>query len=76
MSGVRLELQRIIAYEKGELNALEQVELFACLIRTGIVWELQGSYGRTAKELIEAGWISTAGEIADDIETRLEDLDS
>lgn len=75
MSGVRLELQRLIAYEKGELNAREQVELFACLIRTGIVWELQGSYGRTAQGLIEAGWISTAGEIADDVDTKLEALE-
>ena len=53
----------IIAYECGELEADETLGLFAELIRTGRAWTLQGHYGRTASELIEAGYISRAGKI-------------
>lgn len=45
----------IIAYETGESTALETLELFGHLIRTGQAWGLQGSYGRTAAAFIEAG---------------------
>jgi hypothetical protein len=31
------------------------IESFQTLIDTGIVWQLQGCYGRTAAALIEAG---------------------
>lgn len=47
----------IIAYEGGELNTEEEViEGFQHLINNGMAWTLQGSYGRTAKSLIEAGY--------------------
>jgi hypothetical protein len=39
------------------------VELFAFLIRSGLVWTLQGWYGRAALDLIDAGIISSEGEI-------------
>ena len=45
----------IIAYEQGELDFEETVELFQHLIDTGDAWKLQGSYGRAALALIEAG---------------------
>ena len=45
----------LIAYEQGELEDDEVVELFQELINTGMAWSLQGHYGRTAKALIEAG---------------------
>lgn len=41
----------------------EQIEAWQYLIDTGRVWTLQGSFGRTATELIEAG-ICTAPETA------------
>ena len=53
----------IMAYESGELEAEKTLELFAELIRTGQAWTLQGSYGRTASQLIEAGYISTSGKV-------------
>jgi len=31
------------------------IEAWQCLINTGLVWQLQGSFGRTAQGLIEQG---------------------
>lgn len=50
------DLTKIIAFEQGELDLDETVELFQELIDTGLAWSLQGSYGRTASRLIEAGY--------------------
>ena len=49
--------ERIIAYETGELSHEGFIELFQYLVDTGLAWSLQGSYGRTAQALIEAGHI-------------------
>ena len=57
----------IIAYEGGDLDTRDTVKLFAGLIKSGDAWTLQGSYGRTAKAMIEAGVISEAGEIDDQV---------
>lgn len=46
---------QIIAFESGELTDDDTIELFQHLIDSGTVWSLQGSYGRTATALIEAG---------------------
>jgi hypothetical protein len=46
---------RVIAFEMGALPEDEIVNLFQDLINSGIVWSLQGSYGRTAIALIENG---------------------
>jgi len=48
----------IIAYEGGELNEEETIELFQHLLDTGLVNQLQGHYGRTARGLLEAGLIT------------------
>lgn len=48
-------VDRIIAFENGDLDEEEIIEFFQELIDTGAAWELQGFYGRTAKELIEQG---------------------
>jgi len=45
----------IIAYEAGELDEEEIHDGFQQLIDSGIVWSLQGHYGRTACTLIDAG---------------------
>lgn len=46
----------MMAFEGGEMESDEEViELFQHLIDTGLAWQLQGSYGRTAHSLIEAG---------------------
>jgi hypothetical protein len=46
--------EKLISYESGKLNANEVVELFQELIDSGLAWNLQGHYGRTAYALIEA----------------------
>lgn len=48
-------VSKIIAWENGELEPDEEIELFQNLIDTGLVWQLQGCYGRTAQDLIDAG---------------------
>lgn len=50
----------IIAYEQGELDEEGALELFQHLVNTGLAWQLQGHYGRTARALIEAGRIKEA----------------
>ena len=52
----------IIAFEQGETDEQETIEGFQALIDSGIVWSLQGSYGRTAARLIEAGYCFRPGE--------------
>ena len=51
------QIGAIIAYETGELNEDETLELFQHLVNNGLAWSLQGHYGRTASYLIEAGLI-------------------
>lgn len=46
----------IIEYEMGNLTEEETIGGFQEMINSGIVWSLQGSYGRTAKLLIEDGY--------------------
>ena len=52
------QLDKMIAFEEGELSFDETVELFQELIDNGLVWQLQGFYGRTAMSLIEGGHCS------------------
>ena len=58
----------IIAFENDELNDEKVLELFSLLIKTEQAWTLQGHYGRTAKQLIDDGYISETGEILIQIE--------
>lgn len=47
---------QIMDYEDGRMSNEEVVAFFQRLIDTGMAWTLQGSYGRMANELIEAGY--------------------
>jgi hypothetical protein len=46
-----------------EHSAEEVIQAWAYLIKTGVCWRLQGSYGRTAQQLIEAEIISDCGDV-------------
>jgi hypothetical protein len=47
----------IIDFESGNLDHDEVIGLFQSLVDTGLAWQLQGSYGRLAAQLIEEGLI-------------------
>ena len=50
--------ERIVAYESGELDQQQTIQLFQELYDIGPVWNLQGHYGRFAYELLEDGYIT------------------
>jgi len=51
------DIDQIIAYENGDLSEDDTICLFQRLVDTGLAWELQGHYGRTAKEFINSGLV-------------------
>ena len=63
---------KIIDYEMGDLGMEDTIALFQELIDTGMVWSLQGTYGRTAVALIDAGLCSKKGENNDSKEENKE----
>ena len=50
--------EMIVEYEKGELNQEQTCQLFQELYDSGLVWNLQGHYGRLCYQLLEAGLIT------------------
>jgi hypothetical protein len=53
----------IIEYESGDMTQERAVEFFQKLIDSGLAWKLQGSYGRFAVTLIEAGLCHLPGKV-------------
>jgi hypothetical protein len=51
------DIEVIVRYEQGELEEQEVIDLFQSLVNSGLAWSLQGHYGRTAMDLIEAGLV-------------------
>ena len=56
-------LDYLIAFEGGELDDIDTILFFQYLIDTGLAWSLQGSYGRAARSLIEAGHCFRADDL-------------
>jgi hypothetical protein len=50
--------EKLIAYEEGTLTDDEFLSLFQELVDSGLAWQLQGHYGRTANYLIQEGFIN------------------
>jgi hypothetical protein len=54
----RPSVDDIMRYEDGEMEEDETVVFFQGLVDSGLAWQLQGHYGRTAAALIEAGKVT------------------
>ena len=50
-----VDVNKIIAYEQGDMTIDDTIKMFQEMIDDGSVWILQGHYGRTAQLLIEEG---------------------
>ena len=57
---MQVDINKIIAYEDGDMTQEQVIEFFQELIDTGAAWQLQGHYGRTALRLIEWGYCTQA----------------
>ena len=51
-------LSAIVAFEEGTLDEDRTIALFQYLVDTRLAWQLQGSYGRLAMDLIECGLVT------------------
>lgn len=51
------QVDKIIAFEQGDLDREQIIALFQELLDSGLVFKLQGSYGRMATQLLEYGLI-------------------
>lgn len=51
------QLDKMMAFEAGQLSDDETIELFQELVTSGLAWKLQGTYGRAANRLIEQGLV-------------------
>ena len=56
-------IEAIIKYESGEMSQDDIIYFFAELVETGFINAMQGHYQRTARDLIEGGYISVDGEV-------------
>jgi phage antirepressor YoqD-like protein len=50
-------VSQIMAYENGEMEEPEMIAFFQFLLDSGMIYSLQGSYQRTAQQLLDAGLI-------------------
>lgn len=50
-------IDELMAWENGELDEDDTIDLFQNLVDSGLAWKLQGMYGRQAKALLDAGLI-------------------
>ena len=52
-----VSVDELMEYEDGNMDREKVIDLFQRLVKNGMAWTLQGSYGRMAMELIRQGLI-------------------
>lgn len=65
----------IIDAESGNLSAMETLEGFGVLLRTGLISGLQGSWQRAVRDAVEGGLLTPDGNLTDHAIAALGDLD-
>jgi len=48
-------------YEEGKLDTIQSLLLFSELLKSGLVWQLEEHFQRTAKDLIQGGYLNFDG---------------
>ena len=58
-------LDFIMRLEGGDvsLTSEEVIDGVAEMVKSGMAWKLQGSYGRFAQSMINSGWIDSEGNV-------------
>lgn len=54
---------KIMALESGEMSPDEAVKFFSELITSGTISGLQGSYQRTARQMVDGGYLGPKGNV-------------
>ena len=57
----------MVEFENGEITEADEIKLFKNLVDSGLVWKLQGFYGRYAQKMIEEGIIDNQEQLFSDI---------
>ena len=66
----------IMDYEGGDIDEEDAIALFQHLVNTGLAWQLQGHYGRTAQALLDQGIITRPNESVNEAEDPFVPADS
>ena len=64
-TGADVSIEELMEYEDGELSTGATILMFSRMVRNGMAWSLQGSYGRYAHNLILQGVLERNGDITD-----------
>lgn len=56
-------VDKIIAYESGDMTLEQIIDFFSELVKNGMAWTLQGCYGRMAESLIDRGYLDRNGKV-------------
>ncbi len=54
-------MQVLFDYEEGKLDTIQSLLLFSELLKSGLVWQLEEHFQRTARDLIQGGYLEFNG---------------